>query len=278
MLPTAAHRPSHRTALRPAPQAAVARLGVAGRGVVAWLAAGLVATGLVAAAHAQPASSAEPSAAVGSDAWREQMSLWLRQQAQTQVQGAQQPSPLRVDVEVGSLDSRLRLAPCQRVEPYLPSGTRLWGRARIGLRCTQGPVAWNVFLPIYVRVWGPGWVVRQPLAGGETLQPHHAEAAEVDWTLQRQPVLVRQQDWVGQQLVRGLAAGQVLHAGSVRAPQVFASGAQVRLRVQGEGFTIVATGEALGDGHVGESVRVRLPSKRVVLGTVVDATTVDVAL
>lgn len=229
-------------------------------------------------ALAQSSADAAKAPAIGSGAWREQMAIWLREQASVQVQGTQLPVPLRVEVEVGSLDSRLHLAPCQRVEPYLPSGTRLWGRARIGLRCTQGPVAWNVFLPIYVRVWGPGWVVRQPLAGGETLQPHHAEAAEVDWTLQRQPVLVRQQDWVGQQLVRGLAPGQVLHAGSVRAPQVFASGAQVRLRVQGAGFTIVASGEALGDGHVGEPVRVRLPSKRVVLGTVVDATTVDVAL
>src|SRR5947209_20275302 len=33
----------------------------------------------------------------------------------------------RVDVQVGQLDPRLRLAPCQKVEPYLPAGTRLWG-------------------------------------------------------------------------------------------------------------------------------------------------------
>ena len=31
-------------------------------------------------------------------------------------------SPLRMEVSVGALDERLRLAPCARVEPYLPAG------------------------------------------------------------------------------------------------------------------------------------------------------------
>ena len=34
---------------------------------------------------------------------------------------------------MGSLDPRLKLAPCNQVEPHLPAGTRLWGRSRIGL-------------------------------------------------------------------------------------------------------------------------------------------------
>ena len=46
--------------------------------------------------------------------------------------------PLRAEVVMGNLDSRLRLAPCQAIEPYLPPGTKLWGRSRIGLRCTDG--------------------------------------------------------------------------------------------------------------------------------------------
>jgi len=42
---------------------------------------------------------------------------------------------LRMEVTVGALDSRLKLAPCAKVEPYLPPGTRLWGKTRLGLRC-----------------------------------------------------------------------------------------------------------------------------------------------
>lgn len=219
-----------------------------------------------------------PQVPVGSPAWRDGMSAWLRDHASEQLRQAALPVPLRAEVEVGSLDPRLRLAPCQRVEPYLPPGTRLWGRSRIGLRCAEGAVAWNVFLPIQVRMFGPGWVLRQPVAAGTPLQAEHAELAEVEWTAERLPVLARQEDWLGQQAVRPLGAGQALRAGHVRAPQVFASGSTVRLRVVGPGFTLTATAEALGHGHLGETVRVRLPNKRVLLGTVVDATTVDVAL
>jgi len=60
----------------------------------------------------------------------------------------------RVEVVVGQLDQRLRLAPCQRVEPYLPPNARLWGKSRIGLRCAQGTSNWNVYLPITIKAYG----------------------------------------------------------------------------------------------------------------------------
>ena len=59
-------------------------------------------------------------------------------------------APLRMAVQVGALDSRLALAPCAQVEPYMPIGTRLWGKTRIGLRCIDGASRWNVFLPVQV--------------------------------------------------------------------------------------------------------------------------------
>ena len=48
------------------------------------------------------------------------------------------PGAVRVEIEPGRLDPRLRLAPCERIEPYLPPGARAWGRSRVGLRCVQG--------------------------------------------------------------------------------------------------------------------------------------------
>ena len=49
-----------------------------------------------------------------------------------------------MEVSVGTLDSRLRLAPCSRVEPYLPAGSRLWGAP--GWVCA----AWRQFRMEYV--------------------------------------------------------------------------------------------------------------------------------
>ena len=50
------------------------------------------------------------------------------------------------------------------VTPFLPPGTRLVGKARIGLRCVRGPTRWNVYLPVSVRLYGQGLVVKSPLA------------------------------------------------------------------------------------------------------------------
>jgi hypothetical protein len=55
----------------------------------------------------------------------------------------QQTAPLRAS-KCASPDSRLKLAPCVTVQPYLPAGSR---NARIGLRCADAGVRWNIFLP-----------------------------------------------------------------------------------------------------------------------------------
>jgi len=235
---------------------------------------GLAASGWLAAA---PSVSAAPAAAgaAGPAQWSQQTEQWINQQLLTQLD----PSlPLRPEVEVGRFDSRLRLAPCQRVEPFLPAATRLWGRTRIGLRCTQGPVAWSVFLPIQVRVWGPSWALRQPVAAGTPLRPEDVEPTETDWAASTALPLTQTAQWLGLVASQTLQPGQVLRPGMVRAPQVFASGSQVRLSMQGAGFSLYAVGTALQHGILGQSVRVRLPNRTVVSGVVRDGQTVEVRL
>jgi len=176
--------------------------------------------------------------------------------------------PLRPEIELGQLDSRLKLAPCARVEPYLPRGARLWGRSRIGLRCVEGTVLWNVFLPITVKVWGPAWVVQRAVAPGAVLQAGDVAPGEVDWADHPAPVLVRQADWLGVTAARGLMPGQVLRQNMVRPVQVFNAGTEVKVLVKQAGFQMSATGRAMGHGFLGQPVRVKMPSGRVVSGRV----------
>ncbi|WP_236640277.1 flagellar basal body P-ring formation chaperone FlgA [Tepidimonas charontis] len=255
-------------------------------GLRRWLRAGALGVALAAAAaQATPAATqgdVDSPAPLGSAAWQQGIEAWLDALAHAQLRGSEAGDSnamlLRPRIIVGRLDSRLQLAPCARVEPFLPPGTRLWGPTRIGLRCAQGPVAWSVFLPVQVQVWGPAWVLKRPVPAGETLTAAHVEATQVDWTAYRDGVLVRPEDWLGRQATRSLAAGQVLRPSVVRAPQVLEAGQTVRLRLHGPGFELTATGEAMAAGRVGETVRVRLPNRRVLLGTVVDAQTVAIAL
>lgn len=183
-----------------------------------------------------------------------------------------------MEVSVGQLDSRLRLAPCARVEPYLPAGSRLWGRTRLGLRCVEGATAWNVFLPVTIKAFGPGWVLSSNVASGAVLTAADASEAEVDWAAEAAPVVSNPDQWVGQVAARQLMAGQTVRQSMVRAPSVFRAGAQVRVLAQGPGYAVTSSGQALANGAVGQTVRVRMDNGRVVSGIVKEDGTINVSL
>ncbi len=186
--------------------------------------------------------------------------------------------PLRMEVSVGALDSRLRLAPCARVEPYLPVGARLWGRTRLGLRCVQGATAWNVFLPVTVKAYGPAWVLTSNVAPGAVLTADDATQAEVDWAAETHAVVANPELWVGQVASRQLVAGQALRQNMVRAPQLFRAGAQVKVVAQGPGYAVTSAGQALAAAGAGDTVRIRMGNGRIVAGIVGADGTVEVAL
>lgn len=197
---------------------------------------------------------------------------WVDQALATQAARAEQP--LRLQASLGRLDPRLRLAPCARVEVFLPPGNRLWGASRVGARCLEGATRWNVTLPVTVQALGTAWVLRRDVAAGSTLSAGDLMPAEVDWAAEPSPVLARREAWEGQIAARALTSGQALRQNMVRAAQVFQAGAPVRVLVQGGGFQISAEGQALSPGMVGQPAKVKMESGRVLTVTVLDARTV----
>lgn len=187
-------------------------------------------------------------------------------------------APLRMVVSVGSLDSRLTLAPCGAVEPYVPPGMRLWGKTRVGLRCVDGRTRWNVFLPVQVKAFGQAWVVKGDVAAGTVLAEGDAVLAEVDWAQENNSVLADPALWVGQTTTRRLSTGETLRAGLVKPAQVFQAGATVRVVAQGSGFSVTADGQALSPGVIGAQARVRIDNGRILSGVVLDVRTVRVEL
>ncbi len=187
-------------------------------------------------------------------------------------------SPLRLEVSVGALDSRLKLAPCGNVEPYLPAGSRLWGKSRVGLRCVDGVTRWNVSIPVAVKVMGTAFVVKTQVAPGSVMAQSDVTEAEVDWAQETQSVLADASAWLGLVATRQLGTGQVLRQGMVKAAQVFQAGAQVRVIAQGPGFQVSGEAQALSAGVMGQLARVKMDNGRVASGVVLDARTVKMDL
>ena len=182
-------------------------------------------------------------------------------------------SVLRMDVQVGVIDARLKLAPCLQTEIYLPPGSRLWGRSRVGVRCLEGVSRWNVTLPVTVNAWGKAWVVKGQVAAGSAVVASDVIEAEVSAGVLLDPAL-----WLGQVATRSLSTGQTLRQGMVKPALVFQAGTQVRVVAQGPGFQVSSDGQALSAGIVGQSARVRMDNGRIANGVVLDFRTVKIDL
>jgi flagella basal body P-ring formation protein FlgA len=187
-------------------------------------------------------------------------------------------SNLRMEVTVGALDSRVKLAACGNIEAYVPPGSRLWGRSRIGMRCVDGISRWNVTLPVTVRAMGEAWVVRNQVNSGANISESDVTRGEVDWAEEQSPVLADKAAWLGQTASRTLTTGQAMRQGMVRPAQVFQAGASVKIVAQGPGFQISSEAQALSAGVIGQQARVRMDNGRVASGTVLDMRTVKIDL
>lgn len=171
----------------------------------------------------------------------------------------------RVEVALGGADPRLKLAPCDKVQTYVPDGSRLWGKSRVGLRCEQGPVRWNVFVPVTVRVWGRGVIAVVPLRPGDHIEAADLRVAEVDLAAESSNPVLDPEEAIGRVLIRGVQGGQSLRQSHLKPRRYFAAGDAVQLQIQGQGFAVSGEGVALTPGDEGQCARIRAGA-RVVCG------------
>lgn len=190
---------------------------------------------------------------------------------------ARAPAGARVLATALPGDPRLQLAPCALTEVHLPRGTPVWGKTRVGLRCTQGAVAWNVFVPVQVQVFAPALTTTVALPAGARLGAGDLTQLEVDWSAGGPPFM-SSADLVGRTLTRPVPAGHALRPGDLQARQWFAAGETVRIHTRGPGFAVSGDGQALSHGIEGQPVRVRTGQGRVLIGLPTGEKRVDVSL
>jgi len=194
------------------------------------------------------------------------------------IDGTAAGAGLRVEVEVGTLDPRLRLAPCGQIQPYLPPSARLWGHTRVGLRCVRGEKHWNIYLPVTVHVFGPALVAARALGAGSVLARGDLDRAEVELTESGSPAVADEPLALGRTLARPLGRGQSLRQSHLRARQWFAAGDTVKVVAQGKGFSVAGEARAVTRGVEGQIARVRTESGRTLSGWPVGERQIEVRL
>jgi flagella basal body P-ring formation protein FlgA len=173
--------------------------------------------------------------------------------------------PGLVSVEVGAIDPQLKLDRCQRIEGFLPTGGRLWGKSTVGVRCAAG-ANWSIYVPVTVKIQAPVVVAARPLANGKTLAAEDLNLQTQDLTQLPAGVLTDPALAIGQTLNVGLLPGYPIRQDMLRAPIVIRQGQSVRLVAQGGGFNVSAEGKALGNAAAGQTVQVRTSAGQTVSG------------
>jgi flagella basal body P-ring formation protein FlgA len=210
---------------------------------------------------------------------RAQADVWVLEAHRFAVAQLAASGLARTEVLPGRLDPRLRLAPCEKVQPHLPNGARLWGKTRVGLRCVKGVTSWNVYVPMTVNVYGPAMVSTGALPAGHVLAATDFRQAEVNLAEDpRHAPITDGALLLGRTLARALAPGQSLRDPSLKARQWFTAGDKVRIRVAGNGFAVAGAGEAVTAGMEGLPARVRTDNGRVVSGMPVGERLLEITL
>ena len=191
-----------------------------------------------------------------------QIERWLRQTVELPA-----GQRLRLEIEVGQFSRGLKLAPCERAEPFVPGHARLWGRTTIGVRCVVG-ARWTTYLPVRVSAWGPALVARARLPAGKRASADDFLIREVDWAATRSVPIASADLLRGQELWRPIAADQPLTTDDLRLAPAVRAGDPVGVVLAGNGFSIGIEAVALSTATHGQRVQVRTGNGKVLSGMV----------
>ncbi|KVU27101.1 flagellar biosynthesis protein FlgA [Burkholderia ubonensis] len=169
------------------------------------------------------------------------------------------------------------LAACTTLEPFLPTGARLWGRTTVGVRCA-GERPWTVYLQARVTVQATYYAAARQIAPGEVLTAADLVARDGDLTLLPLAVITDPSQAVGSTALARVAAGLPLRQDMLKSAASVSAGQTVRVVAAGPGFTISTEGSALANAAPGQSVRVRMAAGQIVTAIVKDAGTVEIPL
>lgn len=173
--------------------------------------------------------------------------------------------PGKVDIAVTPADSRLNLAACAALEPFLPPGGRVWGKTTVGMRC-NAPSAWTIYMQAHVRVTGDYFATAAPLKQGQSIGQQDLVKQQGDLTALPPGIITDPAQAVGRTLTMSLGAGIPLRLDALRAQQAVQQGQVVKVISAGPGFSVSAEARALAGGAEGQIVQARTASGQVISG------------
>lgn len=174
------------------------------------------------------------------------------------------PGKVNISVDASQLAA---LPPCAAPEPFLPSGSRLWGRLSVGLRCHTDH-AWTRYVSSYIGVLGPYYVAARQINAGQALTPADTQLREGDLTTLPGGVIADPAQLSGVVAASRIASGALLRRELLRAVALVQRGQNVKVVTQGSGFVVSSEGKAMTDAPAGAVIQVKMEGGHLLSGIV----------
>jgi len=173
--------------------------------------------------------------------------------------------PGQVSISVNKLDPRLDLAACAAPQAFMPSGSRVWGKTTVGIRCTV-PTPWTVYIQAKVSVVADYIVAAAPLAQGQIISASDLATMQGDLTTLPTGIITDATQAIGRTVTLSLQAGSALRQDSLRSQPAVQQGQTVRLVSVGPGFQVSSEGQALTSAGEGQWVQARTQGGQMIRG------------
>ena len=184
--------------------------------------------------------------------------------------------PGEVNIQVGAIDPNLKLAACEDLQPFLPNGSRAWGKTSVGVQC-QAPSKWTIYVQSTVKVVGNYLVAASPLAQGQVITETDVINEKGDLTHLPAGIFTDKAQALGRSVQISMTAGTVLRQEMLKVTPVVQQGQTVKVVSTGNGFSVSAEGLALSKANEGQIIQVKVASGKVVTGIARQGGQIEVA-
>lgn len=163
----------------------------------------------------------------------------------------------RFDVQVGTIDSRLKLAACDAKLGFKIHGKELKpGRQMIKVNC-GAPMPWSIYIPVNLSAYRQIVVASRNLNRGTRLEDADLTLQEREITHVKSYYLAQKSQAVGQVLKRRISTGQVVSSPMLTPPKIVAKGQEVAIQAKSGPVRVRMVGIALADGKLGQQISVK---------------------
>lgn len=180
------------------------------------------------------------------------------------IQTAGLPGRVRI-----SIDTPLSgdLPPCDALEPFLPSGSRLWGRVSVGVRCNASQ-PWTRYVQAYIAVIATYQVATRQIEAGQALSPADTAAREADLTTLPASVIVDSTQLGGMVALNRITLGAPIRRELLRGMSIVQQGQTIKVATRGPGFVVSTEGKAMTSAATGALIQVKIQGGQLISGIV----------